>query len=58
MDEPERVAGVGDVEGMARIREVVSTTGVIKSCEREAGVHEELEFREIATVQKRAWKRG
>lgn len=58
MDEPDRVAGVGDVEGMARIREVVSTTGVIKSCEREAGVREELEFREIATVQKRPWTRG
>lgn len=40
MDEPARVAGVREVEGMARIGEVVSATGVIRSCEREAGVHE------------------
>ena len=39
MEEPERVAGIR-IERRARIGEVVSTTGVIISCEGEARVSE------------------
>lgn len=48
----ERVAGVREVETVLKIGEV-STTGMIRSCEGEAGVHEGTGVREI-TIQKRA----